>query len=67
MGKNHCLVSGPDGRGASFGFEVWNLVREKERQHLIESMERASTTYDGSTEVAQRKGLNKRKWTEEDT
>jgi hypothetical protein len=34
------LVSGPDGRGASFAFEVWNLVREEERQHLIESIPR---------------------------
>jgi hypothetical protein len=34
------LVSGTDGRGASFAFEVWNLVREEERQHLIESIPR---------------------------
>jgi hypothetical protein len=34
------LVSGPDSRGASFAFEVWNLVREEERQHLIESIPR---------------------------
>jgi hypothetical protein len=38
------LVSGPDGRGASFAFEVWNLVREEERQHLIESFPRSLCT-----------------------
>jgi hypothetical protein len=32
------LVSGTDGRGAHFASEVWNLVWEEERQHLIESI-----------------------------
>jgi hypothetical protein len=34
------LVSGTDGRGASFAFEVWNLFREEGRQHEIESIPR---------------------------
>jgi hypothetical protein len=40
MRPKSILVSGSDDRCASFAFDVWNLVREEERQHLIESISR---------------------------
>jgi hypothetical protein len=40
MRPKSILVSGFDGSDASFTFEVWNLLSEEERQHLIESIPR---------------------------